>query len=328
MYNECGDIMITLSKIAKLAHVSVSTASKAFSMSNEVSAETREMIFDIAKQHGCFKKYYRAKYPKYVIAVICPELGSRYYADALSVIQKRLAEHNCEMCVASANFSVDAKRELLEYYDKHTEVDGFIVIGKGLENYTNINLPVATVFSYGFAYEAISVNCECMDAFSEAMGYFIAKGIKEIGFISELNTQKSLDMFKKLHMEKFGFVNEDLISVTDERFEKGGYEAMEKYFVKGNIPRAVMCAYDHMALGAIRCIYDHGLSVPEDIAIMGGDEVYESKYLNPRLSSIDTHIDRACIIATDALIEHLHGNYAEVKTSVKATLNLRKSTEL
>ena len=48
---------MTLTKIAQLAHVSVSTASKAFSMSNDVNEQTREKIFAIAKENGCFKKY-------------------------------------------------------------------------------------------------------------------------------------------------------------------------------------------------------------------------------------------------------------------------------
>ena len=62
--------MITLSKIAKLSHVSVSTVSQAFSGSSEVNEETRKLIFEIANQQNCFKKYYNAKYDKYVIAVI------------------------------------------------------------------------------------------------------------------------------------------------------------------------------------------------------------------------------------------------------------------
>ena len=61
---------MTLTKLAKLANVSVSTASKAFSMSSEVNEETRKIIFDIAKEHGCFKKYYNANYPKLVIAIV------------------------------------------------------------------------------------------------------------------------------------------------------------------------------------------------------------------------------------------------------------------
>ena len=72
--------MITLSKIAKLAHVSVSTVSKAFSGSSEVNEQTRNLIFEIAKQNNCFKKYYNTKYPRYVIAVISPEFKSSFYS--------------------------------------------------------------------------------------------------------------------------------------------------------------------------------------------------------------------------------------------------------
>ena len=66
---------MTLTKLAKLANVSVSTASKAFSMSPEVNSETREMIFDKARELRCFKQFFSAKYPRLVVAVICPELG-------------------------------------------------------------------------------------------------------------------------------------------------------------------------------------------------------------------------------------------------------------
>ena len=65
---------MNLSMIAKLAGVSVSTASKAFAGSREISAETRERIFQIARENGCFDKYIKSKYKKKVIAVIYPEL--------------------------------------------------------------------------------------------------------------------------------------------------------------------------------------------------------------------------------------------------------------
>ena len=121
--------MITLSKIAQLAHVSVSTASKAFSMSAEVSEQTRNEIFRIAKEYGCFKKFYNAKYPKYVIAVICPEFHGEYYSGMVANLQTCLGELGCEVCVASTNFSGSTEHELLEYYHHYSNVDGIILIG-------------------------------------------------------------------------------------------------------------------------------------------------------------------------------------------------------
>ena len=61
---------MTLTELAKLAHVSTSTASKAFAGSPEVNEQTREMIFEVAKRAGCFKKFCKSDYPGYVIAVI------------------------------------------------------------------------------------------------------------------------------------------------------------------------------------------------------------------------------------------------------------------
>lgn len=131
--------MITLSKLANLAHVSVSTVSKAFSMSEEVSEQTREEIFRIAKEYGRFKKYYKAKYPKTVIAVICPEFKSRFYSDALSALQQYLSGFNCEICVASTDFSPEKRRDLLRY----TAVDGIIVIDGHVELEEEMELPLA-----------------------------------------------------------------------------------------------------------------------------------------------------------------------------------------
>ena len=122
--------MITLSKLAKLANVSVSTASKAFSGSKEVNEETRSQIFSIAKEHGVFKKFYNVKYPRLVIAVVVPEFRSRNYGPLLSEIQSALDERGCSMTVAASEFLDSENNKLYDYYSKYTDVDGIIVIGK------------------------------------------------------------------------------------------------------------------------------------------------------------------------------------------------------
>lgn len=126
---------MTLSKLAKLANVSVSTASKAFSGSNEVSEETRNMIFDVARENHCFRKFYNAKYPKVVIAIIAPEFKGAYYTRYLCCIQDELEKANCKLCVSTTNFSEEKKRSLLEYYCRYTNMDGFETAGLTLYNF-------------------------------------------------------------------------------------------------------------------------------------------------------------------------------------------------
>lgn len=320
--------MITLSKIAKLAHVSVSTVSKAFAMSVEVNEETRETIFRIAKENGCFKKYYRAKYQKWVVAVICPEFGSRYYADALSVIQTRLSEYGCEICVAATNFSEENFAELLDYYNRYTAVDAIILMDCHFDKKLETELPVGAVNSSLAEGVNVWVNVDSTDALTEALIHLKSSGIKEIGFIGEPNTNATLEFLKKIMKELEMEIKDDNISVTDMRFEQGGYDAMQKLFDAKKVPRALVCAYDYLDIGAIKCISDNGLSVPEDVAIMGNCQIREAEFINPSLSSIDRQIEKACVIVTDEIINVLSGNTREYSATLNATFNKRKSTQI
>ena len=81
---------MTMSKLANLAGVSVSTISKAFSGSKEISEERRNFIFEIAKQAGCYDKYCKNVHTEKVIAVICPEYKSRFYSEQLSILEKEM----------------------------------------------------------------------------------------------------------------------------------------------------------------------------------------------------------------------------------------------
>ena len=65
-----------LKDLANLCNVSVSTVSKAFCDADDIGDETKEMIFEMAKKNGCYEKYYKGRYHKFVVAVICPEVNS------------------------------------------------------------------------------------------------------------------------------------------------------------------------------------------------------------------------------------------------------------
>ncbi len=320
--------MMTMSKLAKLAHVSVSTVSKAFSMSTEVNAQTREMIFDIARKNGCFKKFYTAKYPRYVITVICPEFQSRYYSSMISLVQKKLSNYNCEICVAATDFSNESKKTLLEYYDKYTDVDAIIMVDGIIDIDNNIEVPTVMIGHDDHNNSVVSIDIDHMPAVTEAIEYFKSKNITKIGYVGENFTADKKNKFTAAMEEIMGGYDENLISVVDERFEKGGYIAMQKLIDSRNIPRAIICGYDNMAIGAIRCIYENGLSVPNDIAVIGFNDIPEAKYLNPPLSSIDPHMDTICNIAVSSILDRLSGKEVEMKHKIIPTFNLRKSAEI
>lgn len=320
--------MITLSKISQLAHVSVSTVSKAFTMSPEVNPETRELIFDIAKQHGCFKKYYRAKYPRHVVAVICPEFKSLNYSILLSTLQEHLATYGCEISVASTDFSRETEANLLEYYNQHTAVEGIIMINCGTPIASTFEIPVATIRCGKDCKGIINIQTEYYSVLEESILHFIDLGVNSFGYIGELHTARKQEYFETILSHNNIAPKDSVIQTTSERFEKGGYEAMEAVFAGGRIPRILFCAYDYMAIGAIRCIHDHGLQIPGDIAVLGMDNIRESAYLIPSLSSINTHMVEACQLAADHIMSCIMDGPTPQNIFLPSEVIFRESTRI
>ncbi len=317
--------MITLSKIAKLANVSVSTASKAFSGSSEVHEETRQLVFDIAKQYGCFKKYFNSKYPKYVIAVICPEFVSSHYSTYLSVLQEKLTSRNCEICVATTSFSNQTERELIDYYYRYSNVDGVVVIGAHDDYAQCDELPMVFINSSHAPSYGVCISTDIEPPIQEAIEYAYQNGVRSFGYVGEMRTDAKLKATRRFLEAKGITLAEADIAVVDERFEQGGYRAMERLFSNRQMPpRAVICAYDNMAIGAMKCIHDHGLSVPDDVAVLGMDDIRTAAYLDPPLSSVSANVEETCVLAADAMHRLLGGEEVRKQYKVMSEFSLRR----
>ena len=127
--------------------------------------------------------------------------------------------------------------------------------------------------------------------------------------------------------ERLGGYDPDFVAIG-RRFADGGYETAKKIIESGKLPRAFICAYDYLAIGAIRCFTEYGYRIPEDIAIIGMDDIPEAQFMNPPLSSVNSNIKETCRIAADTLINMLMGKPYRKHTQINATLNLRRSSEI
>ena len=320
--------MLTLTKLAKLANVSVSTASKAFSMSSEVNEHTREEIFRIAKEHGCFKKFYNAKYPRFVVALVCPELQGRYYSRMVARLQELFAEADCDVCVASTQFSWENKKELLNYYHDYSNVDGILTIDGGRHFHRKYEIPIVVLASYQNLDADASIIYDFEQSIDQIVEHFRSAGVRKIGFLGEKYTKGKGDALRAA-LNRRGISEMQVFSV-ESRFEKGGYEGMEQILAlpPEDRPRAILCGYDHLAVGAIKCASDHGLSVPDDIAIVGMDNIPEAEYLIPTLASVDNHMDTVCQAAVNAMLELLNGKPVRQEQAFPASFVLRDSAKV
>lgn len=122
----------------------------------------------------------------------------------------------------------------------------------------------------------------------------------------------------------------DLVSYfteSAERFEEAGYDAMNTLLAKEKRPTAVIAAYDSIAIGAMKSIYEHGLSIPDDISLIGMDDESQTAYLNVPLTSTTSYLEDLCEIVVDVLFNRIENGdeLAIRKINVSTELVERKS---
>ena len=320
--------MITLSKIASLANVSVSTASKAFSMSNEISEETRNAVFEIAKKHGVFKKFYNAKYPKLVVGVICRDYNSPFYPDILKFIQSKLEEYGCDMSVASFNASSNKEEELYTYYTMYTDVDAILTIGRTIRLDENFPLPRVDISPWYIDEKTPTVVLN-YESIRDAILYFYEKKVESVGFITPYKKSGKVWKFEKFMNEIYGCVDRELIEIIEEKSGAViGYDGALSMIKKKRIPRAIFCERDDIAFGAIRAFYDNGYRVPEDVAIVGWNNNALGEYSIPTLSTIYIDTNKVVSESVDMLIKRMSGQECHNYTEVNSTFIARESSEI
>jgi DNA-binding LacI/PurR family transcriptional regulator len=312
-----------LSKLAKLANVSVSTASKAFSMSREVNNETREYIFRVAKEQGCFKKFFNAKYPKPVVAVLCPELHSQAYAMQVRFLKEELEKRDCTVCVSSYDFQTQTAAELIGYYERYTSVDAVVSLGALPSFVGGHEIPLFVCGSDKEGVSDVQVRVDIVPALTEIADMFLAAGRRDIVFIGEPLTRSIEERFREILLDRGC---DWRCVITTERFEKGGYAAMQQLLGE-SLPQAVLCAYDYMAYGALRCAHDHGLRVPQDLMVAGINNLPESAYMVPSLTSVDNQPQRVAEKLATAVTQLFAGEIPPSHIQLSATVVKRESAQ-
>lgn len=315
---------MTMKELAKLCNVSVSTVSKAFSDTEDISRETKDFIFETAKKYGCFGKFYKHKYHKKIIAVICPEVVSNYYANFIEELQK-LIEADNGICVISAdNFSTDKKNELIEYYASYLKVDGIIVLSAVKKLKKGYDVPIVSLFSSTSNF-VDSVGTDINSSIKEAIEVLISYGHKKIAFIGEALTVSKSVFFENAMKEKR--LEDFTVIESKERFEKAGVDGIQQLIEKSQNFTAIICAYDNIAFGAIKELKRHGFKVPEDVSVIGIDNISSAEYAETSLTSIDVNPSDICSIAWDLICKKLENKYFRINQNiiVKSQLIIRES---
>lgn len=317
---------MTMSELAKLANVSVSTVSKAFADADDVSTETKGYIFGIAKQYGCFGKFYKGKYHKKIIALICHELKSNYYTAFLEQLKGLIEASGNIAVVATDGFSKTNQAELIEYFASYLKVDGIIVFSLSDKVKKGYDVPIVSVLSNRDG------NTDCVEvdydsALLTATNLLIDYGHKSIAFIGEPLTVAKENMFEKAMIDA-GTINYKAVR-SEKRFEEAGIDGVKQLIKSGFEFTALVCAYDYVAFGAIRQLKKSGYKVPDDVSVIGMNNISMDDYAETTLTSVGANAADICAIAWELLQKKMKNPYfkSSQKIIVRPELVLRESVK-
>lgn len=322
--------LVTLKDVAKQAGVSVSTASYSINGSSLIKEETKNKVLKAAKEIG-YRTNGLAKNLKEqktnIIGLFLSGFTGPFFTDMMEGIQDVVMQNGYELVVSA---SVDKHRLLIERY-----VDGAIILNyhmedELLEEIVSNKFP-CVVLDREMNHPFIKgVQLPNERGSQLAVHHLLEKGHIRIGYIAgsteSYDGETRLKGFKnELDKKGLTLLEHDLIRA--DFTEISGYQGMTKYLEQAGdrLPSAFVCANDEMAMGAIRAIKEKGLQVPEDISIVGFDDINLSQHFTPSLTTIRVPRKKWGMVAAETLFKMLEQKFDEEPEAISVELMSRNS---
>lgn len=306
---------VTLQKVAKLAGVSVSTASKALSNSKEVSEETKALVLKAAAELSYFstvkkRRFENRRHSCITVGIICPEIISVHYSEIVTALCRSIDEMGGKASIFITEFDKDKQKHIFDRCVSEKEIDAIISL-EGFEiSHDSFSLPIPAVFLGGKGKN--SVNSNLSDGIYKAVRHFADMGHKKIAFAGEPLTISKAVCFEKAMLDIFGACDQSIIFCENGRFEESGRAAGAKICAlePNDRPTAVLCAYDEIAYGLIRTMRENSLRVPEDISVIGINDIPTSRFLETPLTSVRNNtegvVSKVMEILSNQLSQNMH----------------------
>lgn len=288
---------VRLVDVARAAHVSISTVSRALASPLQVNDATAERVKRVAERLG-----YIARNPTgpvirgktRTIGAIFPDLDNGIFSITAHALQKTLASHGYMLVIACSDYSLESELEvgktLLE-----RGVDGIVLTGIEhdgtlLPMYAKAGVPVVCTWAYrpGAPYTCVGLN-------NRKAGALIAHHMAQLGH-RKIAVIQAYTALTERHAERLAGIREALesrgLSLPDELVVQSklayetGKEGVRKLFAYGDPPTALICSNDIIAMGAMAECHDMGLGIPDDVSISGFEDLAIASHVRPALTTI------------------------------------------
>lgn len=326
----------SIKDVARLAGVSHSTVSRALRNSGRVNTETIRKIRRIAEESG-----YRtsavgrslATRHTNTIGVVVTTITDAFAAEVVSGIEEAAAERGYSIFLANSGADPDREIRVVHTLEER-RVDGIVVTASRVgalyvPMLSKMRVPIVLLNNQHPSEFAHSVMIANTEASVTATKHLIDLGHRRIAYLGDRNGRQS-------DTERFAGYRHSL-DAADLPFEpelifhgdgnpEGGMAGIERFMTLPHPPTAVFCYDDMTAIGALRQMRISGLRVPDDISLVGFDDLPVVRYMDPPLTTIRQPMPQMGRLAMETLLDILAGSRSSHNVKVPAELIVREST--
>ena len=291
---------LTLKDIAIALNISVTTVSKALKNYPDVSVKTKERVKAYAEKvnftPNSFAAYLRTHESK-TVGIIIPQLNHFFFSSILRGIITEAGKNEYMTFILCSDESYELEKTQIQRL-LNKNVDGiFLSIADKthdlthIQNIINKDTNLVIFDKYSKLTPCSSVVIDDRKAAYTAVEHLIKKGKKRIAhFRGPLLPQNSIDRFLgyRRALEENGIeYDKDLVFICDEINDSEGYDHMQQILDQKMDVDAIFAVADLPAVGAIKCLIENKVQIPEEIAVMGFSNWLISSLITPSLSTID-----------------------------------------
>lgn len=293
--------MATIYEVSKLAGVSLATVSRVMNDNARVSDKTKQKVLDAMSTLG-----YRpnatarslASNRSDSVGILVSELHGPFFGQMMAGIESELRAAGKHVIITTGHSEEDKEKDGIEFLIGRN-CDAIIAHVEAVSDEYLLELNKGKVPVYLMSRHVDGMEDKCISLDNEVGGYLATKalidqGHKDIAYIA--GPQFKADASNRLLGHKRALVdhniafNESLFFIGDFK-ETGGNDGLRD-FIKQKIPfSAVVCANDEMASGAMKYAREHGYHLPDDLSIIGFDNVIFTNYLYPTLTTVDNPVN-------------------------------------
>ncbi|MCM3217693.1 LacI family DNA-binding transcriptional regulator [Niallia taxi] len=314
-----------INDIAQIAEVSKSAVSLALNGKPGVSQETRQKIIRIAEENGynpkSFSKTKTNSTSKIFRFIACTHTGiiteqyqsQSFFMELINNIDQSLSSKGYSLIISSIN--IDSLEQEIMNLEKQQSSSGILLLGTNLTEgqiKTVANLQ-SNLVVLDTCFETLDINFIVMN--NVIGGYQAGKHLVELGH-SEIGYAESISRMYNFDSRRRGFqkaMEENGLRIKPEHtFQMSPTDlSIQHDFtqsileLKDNLPTAIFCECDYMAISVIKTLNELDLQVPEDISVIGFDNIMESQIVSPELTTIHVKKDKIASLAVEKLIREI-----------------------